>query len=235
MNVRSRVATCWITCLAFGPSVLLAQGSRFDCSRAAQDGLGGFVGQWQVETLFRAGNSAWDSTAAVATIRSELSGCLLREEYRGERSGEPYSYVALWGANGLGDTPYQRAFAHSQHGLLVLRSGDFVGDTLVLRSITEVRGQEVLEEDRITRPTLASFELVNRRSADGGGTWVVTRRSLYSRVGASESRRAQRNHVDSHIGDAQRRRTFSTIGTRAAQDPSSRGMAVSRSPQDIAR
>ncbi|MGD8278264.1 MAG: hypothetical protein PVH00_09575 [Gemmatimonadota bacterium] len=167
--------------LATLPAPVPAQVRSSACEDAVRERLGAFEGRWRVEAVFRAGESAWDSTTAVATITPELSGCLLREEYRGTRYGEPYAYIALWGANGLEDAPYQRTFAHSQHGLLTLRAGDFTGDTLVLRSTTLVRGQAILEEDRITRPTASRFTLINRRSTDDGATWTTTRRAVYVR------------------------------------------------------
>ena len=181
MTLNRRLALCAISLVASLTSTARGQGLRSTCADAVQEQFGGFLGSWRVETVFRAGDSAWDSTTATATITSELSGCLLREEYRGERSGEPYTYVALWGVNGLEPASYQRTFAHSQHGLLILREGGFVGDTLVLRSTTDVRGQAILEEDRITRPTSSGFALINRRSTDGGGLWITTRRSHYVR------------------------------------------------------
>ena len=182
--MRVSVALCTIAFLALAmPSGAAGQAASPSCGDAARGRLGDFEGTWRVTAVFRAGDASWDSTSATATITPELSGCLLREDYRGERFGESYSYVALWGANGLDGAPYQRTFAHSQHGLLILREGDFAGDTLVLRSKVMVRGQEIVEEDRVSRPTSSSFSLINRRSTDGGATWTTTRRSTYVRSG----------------------------------------------------
>ena len=180
-RVMRRAAGCGIVALVWAPVSAVAQQSQPDCSGTVAAQFGGYLGRWRVESQFRGANGQWEGSTAVATMTAELSGCLLREEYSGSRFGEPYAYVALWGANGLAPTEYQRTFAHSQHGLLTLRQGRFVGDTLVLRSTTRVRGTDVMEEDRITRPTSSTFVLTNRRSTDGGASWTMTRRSEYFR------------------------------------------------------
>lgn len=151
------------------------------CDGEAMRRLRAFEGDWQVDATFRVNDAESDSITATATISRVLSGCLLREEYSGTRYGEPYSYIALWGGNGPVESPYQRTFAHSQHGYLELRQGTFAGDTLTFRSETKVRGQAILQEDRFTAPDAAGFTMLNRRSADGGHTWTVTRRALYRR------------------------------------------------------
>ena len=179
--VSGRLVRFAVTLVAATPMGIVGQDGQSGCSDAVQGDLGGYVGRWQVESVFRASASAWATTRATVTITSELTGCLLREDYQGDRFGKPYAYLALWGANGLDPVRYQRVFAHSQHGLLTLRQGWFVGDTLVLRSTTRVRGIDVLEEDRISRPTVSGFTLSNRRSTDGGRSWITTRRSRYVR------------------------------------------------------
>lgn len=158
------------------------------CANDIAGRLGFLVGSWRVESAFRTPEATWDSTTGAARIRPDLSGCLLREEYEGQRFGEPYSQVALWSVSGFEPTPYQRVFAHSQHGLLVLRQGRFHGDTLVLRSETVVSDRRITEEDRITRSSDSAFEFINRRSIDDGVTWTITRRALYVREGGGAPR-----------------------------------------------
>jgi len=155
------------------PSQSFSQSVPFSCADTVHRYLGSFIGTWEVRSLFRSGPEAWDSTRGTVVIAPDLDGCLLREEYVGRRYGKPYHYIALWGANGM-DGRIQRTFAHSQHGYLGIRSGDFVADTLVLQGSTMVRGTEIIEQDRITRPVDERFERLTRRSSDGGKTWRVT-------------------------------------------------------------
>jgi len=154
------------------------------CADSVTGALGVLRGEWNVEALFRDGPDRWDSTRAVSTIKPDLNGCLLREDYRGTRYGEPYEFLVLWGANGLPAGRIQRFFSHSRHGILGLASGDFRGDTLVLEERLMLRGRPLIQQVLITRPTPEGFQQVNRRSTDDGATWTVTLRAVYRRRGS---------------------------------------------------
>jgi hypothetical protein len=69
----------------------------FSCADTVQRALSEFRGKWRVRALFRTGPGSWDTTRAVSVFGPVLNGCILQEEYRGTRYGEPYEYLALWG------------------------------------------------------------------------------------------------------------------------------------------
>lgn len=178
-GVRSHSAALLLLTM-IGPSQLTAQSTPFSCADTVQQALGGFAGSWKVEAIFRAGEG-WDSTNATSRFTPDLNGCLLREDYRGTRYGEPYQFLALWGANGMPDGRIQRFFSHSQHGILGVASGGFQGDTLILDDNIRLNGNPVLQQYRFTRPDSRMFSQVNRRSTDGGASWIVTLRATYRR------------------------------------------------------
>jgi hypothetical protein len=159
--------------------------TQANCVEDVQRAVGAFVGQWNVRLIVRTGPATRDTSAATATIAPELGGCILRESFHGTRSGEPFDVAALWGVNGATDrAPIQRASAHSQHGLLTLSEGRWsdAGDTLTLRDSAVVRGIWIQQQTVISRPQSGRFIIEGRRSEDGGRTWIVTQRLLYSRL-----------------------------------------------------
>jgi hypothetical protein len=176
-----RVVALLLAIAVAGPAVSPAQSPPFSCADTVRAALGGFEGNWRVEATFRAGESGWDSTRATSTFTADLSGCLLREDYRGTRYGQRYDFIALWGANGMPDARVQRFFSHSQHGIMGLAAGGFQGDTLVLNDNITLNGIQVLQQYRFTRPSAGRFQQLNRRSNDGGSTWIVTQRASYRR------------------------------------------------------
>jgi hypothetical protein len=160
-----------------------AQAQRSSCADSVARAIGAFRGEWQVRAVFRISATAQDTTEARAVLTPELGGCVLREDYRGRRYGEPYEFLALWGANGGADAPIQRFFVHSQHGIFGVASGAFRADTLVLREQNTVAGSPVLQEKLFSRPASGQFVQVDRRSTDGGATWTVTLRAEYRQRG----------------------------------------------------
>jgi len=167
----------------FGRSQAAGQAAApsFSCADTVEAALGAFRGSWHVRALFRTGPGTWDTTAASSTFIPDLVGCVLRQEYRGRRYGEPYTYLALWGANGFPERRIQRFFAHSLHGIFDVSAGMFHGDTLELESRLTVQGQALIQQTRITRPRAGEFSQTDRRSTDGGSTWTETLRATYRR------------------------------------------------------
>jgi len=166
-------------CLA-GPRSSVAQ-AAFSCADTVEAALGAYRGTWQVVALFRTGSGTWDTTQATATFSPDLTGCVLRQDYRGRRYGEPYQYLALWGANGFPEARIQRFFAHSLHGIFDLAAGGFRGDTLLLESRLTVQGRPLVQQVRLTKPVAGTFTQTDRRSTDGGATWTETLRAAYRR------------------------------------------------------
>jgi hypothetical protein len=105
----------------------------------------------------------------------------MRQDYQGTRYGEPYAYLALWGANGLPEGRIQRFFTHSLHGIFDLAAGMFHRDTLVLESRLVVQGRPLIQQVRVTRPVANVFTQSDRRSTDGGATWTETLQATYRR------------------------------------------------------
>jgi hypothetical protein len=152
----------------------------FSCADTTRRYLGSFVGDYDVSAVFRRGQEGWDSTGARASFSYELGGCAVREHFEGTRYGQPYAYVAIWGANGDSAQKIQRTFLHSQHGILSLSDGGWAStDTLVLLDSAFVRGRWIQQRVVISRPAADGFVLEGRRSEDGGRTWFVTQRSRY--------------------------------------------------------
>ena len=155
----------------------------FSCADTTTRVLGFLVGQYSAAAVFRAGATAWDSTTATVAITRELDGCILREHFRGTRYGAPYEYLAHWSANGGAVEPVQRAFVHSQHGLLGVSAGRRSGDTLVVADSVFVRGRWVHQELRLWREGGGNAVLrsESRRSEDGRASWFSTQRVRYER------------------------------------------------------
>jgi hypothetical protein len=153
----------------------------FSCADTVEAALGAYRGTWHVQALFRSRGGTWDTTQATSTFTPDLSGCVLRQDYHGGRYGEAYSYLALWGANGLPDARIQRVFTHSLHGIIGLAAGGFRGDTLTLESRLVVQGRPLIQQVRLTRPQAGEFAQFDRRSTDGGVTWTETLRATYRR------------------------------------------------------
>jgi hypothetical protein len=155
------------------------------CVDSTRRWLGPFAGDYRVQTGTGTGASAGDSTMARARFGWELGGCLMAEHFDGQRGGEAYETVALWGTSGSLDHPIQRVFAHSQHGLLGLSEGRWnaAGDTLTLADSAFVRSQWIQERYVVTRPRDGVFMAEGRRSQDGGKTWTTTLHARYTRTG----------------------------------------------------
>ncbi len=145
--------------------------------------LRSLVGEWDVETEFRSGED-WERAAGKASIRPELSGCVLVQRYAGTRYGKPYEFLAILGANGMG-APIQEVFAHSQHGILSLMSGKIAGGELVVEDRPTIEGRVVVLQHLYLDVGPAGFRCEHRRSTDGGATWRPTQRSKYRRAPAS--------------------------------------------------
>ena len=160
-----------------------AQAASFSCADTTSRSLGFLVGEYGASATFRAGAAAWDSTRATVSITRELGGCVLREHFRGTRYGAPYEYLALWSANGGAAAPLQRAFVHSQHGLLGVSAGRIVGDSLVLEDSAFVRGRWIHQQVVLWRadPAGTMLRSENRRSEDARASWFPTQRTRYER------------------------------------------------------
>lgn len=132
---------------------------------------------------FRSGDD-WERADGRASIRPELSGCVLVQRYAGTRFGKPYEFLAILGASGMGAAPMQEVFVHSQHGILSLSSGQIAGGELVVEDRPTIDSRVVVLQhvDRDVGPE--GFRWENRRSTDGGSTWRVTLRAKYRRAAA---------------------------------------------------
>jgi hypothetical protein len=154
------------------------------CAQATTRLLGSLVGDYEVLVQFRSGPNSWDSSAARSRFGYELGGCLLTEHFQGHRYGEPYDYVALFGTAGAEGGRVQRVFAHSQHGLLSLASGNWnqAGDSLVFEDSALVRGTWIRQRYQLVRSANDELSTEGRRSEDGGRTWFSTMQAHYTRV-----------------------------------------------------
>lgn len=179
-------------CAIIGLSVLpvttgiaqaLPSAPAFSCADTTTRKLGFLIGEYDARAIFRAGPSAWDSTTARVSITRDLDGCLMREHFRGTRYGSPYEYLAYWGAHGDPPAPIERSFAHSQHGLLSVSSGRFVGDSIFLEDSAFVRQRWIYQRVVLWRDTgsVGNLRSEGRRSEDARTTWFVTQRTFYAR------------------------------------------------------
>ena len=176
--------------MSVAPSVLLAAAllpppaapPPPDCVARDTALLQSLVGDWEVEMEFRTGDE-WERAPGRASVRPELSGCVLVERYTGTRQGAPYEFLALLGANGMGD-PIQEVFVHSQHGILSLSSGKVTGGGLVVEDAPIVDGKVVRLRHTYSDVTAEGFRYESSRSTDGGASWRVTVRGKYRRASA---------------------------------------------------
>jgi hypothetical protein len=161
------------------PAPLVTHASCVDATRRL---LGAFVGEFDVQAVYGRGVDGRDTSTARAQFTWALGGCLVRERFRGHRSGEPYEYEALWGTSGSAAHPIQRVFAHSQHGLLGLSEGGWnaAGDTLTIGDSAYVRGRWIYERHVVTRPGPTGFAAIGLRSEDGGRSWFETSRARFT-------------------------------------------------------
>jgi hypothetical protein len=161
------------------PAPLVTHASCVDATHRL---LGAFVSEFDVQAVYGRAVDARDTSAATAQFTWALGGCLMRERYRGHRSGEPYEYEALWGTSGSAAHPIQRVFAHSQHGLLGLSEGGWnvAADSLTIGDSALVRGRWVYERYVLTRPGPTGFVATGLRSEDGGRSWFETSRARFT-------------------------------------------------------
>jgi hypothetical protein len=137
-------------------------------------------GNWDVESNTRSGDGKWEKTRAASQIASELSGCLLKEQFSGSRSGRPFNVLALTAYNGT-SKKMQRAWADSDHGLLILYDGNRTGDQMTLTTAIDLDGKKVLLRIAYTEIKNDSFKIESGRSHDEGKTWITTSTLLYKR------------------------------------------------------
>jgi hypothetical protein len=156
--------------------------THISCVATTHRLLGAFVGQFDVQAVYRRGVDRRDTSVARAQFTWALGGCLVRERFRGRRSGEPYEYEALWGTSGSAAHPIQRVFAHSQHGLLGLSEGGWnvAADSLTVGDSALVRGRWVYERYVLSRPGPTGFVETGLRSEDGGRSWFETSRAQFT-------------------------------------------------------
>jgi hypothetical protein len=157
--------------------------SMTPCADSTRKAFNGWPGEYDVVAIFRQGASSWDSTSGRATMAWEFDGCLLREAFTGTRYGEPYSYLAYWGAAGWPGAPVQRSFVHSLHGLLSVSDGNWnaTRDTVILLDTAFVRGIWIRQRVVMTRGLRGELRREGQRSEDGGKSWFVTERFLFIR------------------------------------------------------
>lgn len=156
--------------------------THVSCVDATHRLLGAFIGEFDVRAVYGPGADARDTSDADARFTWALGGCLVRERFRGRRSGEPYEYEALWGTSGSSTHPIQRVFAHSQHGLLGLSEGGWnaAADTLTIGDSAFVRDRWIYERYVVSRPGPTGFVTSGLRSDDGGRSWFETSRARFA-------------------------------------------------------
>jgi hypothetical protein len=82
--------------LLSSPDICIGQViTHASCVDSTRRILGQFVGEYDVRAGFRGGPTAWNSSAAHSRFTWELGGCLMREDFSGRRSDEPYQYIAI--------------------------------------------------------------------------------------------------------------------------------------------
>lgn len=141
------------------------------CASDAGRKLDFLIGDWQVTSKYRVGSDPdrWEKTDGRASLEHVFGGCLVRERLETERGGRPLTVIALYSYNNISDK-YQWLFAHSEHGVLSLFEGGLEKGVFTLKNSLEVRGRVMLFE-RVLRETKNGFEMIARRSFDGGKTW----------------------------------------------------------------
>lgn len=184
-----RLTSLWLVLAFTAPAVLDAQPAAAPRASACADTtrlvLGRLIGSYRAQIWFRTGSAAGDTSTARVTIRPVLDGCILEERLVGRRYGNPYSYLAWWGAHGGSARPVQRVFVHSQHGILGISAGGWSADSLVLEDSASVRGRWIYERLVLVPSSngfAGGFGSAQLRSEDGRQSWFVTQRTLYLRT-----------------------------------------------------
>lgn len=147
------------------------------CVERTKRALGFLEGSYTVSAVFREGAS-WDSNTAHVLIRPALGGCVMEERFRGRRYRQKYDYLAWWSSGSQGAV--DRAFVHSQHGIVSVSRGGLQGDTLVVTDSVFVRGRWIEERVVLWRtPTGLASE---GRRTENGSDWFITQRTVYRRT-----------------------------------------------------
>ncbi|HEV7643203.1 MAG TPA: DUF1579 family protein [Pyrinomonadaceae bacterium] len=166
-------------------AIVLSASSAFSqntapCYHQEFEALRFLEGNWEVESNTKSGDGKWEKTKAVSQIGPELSGCLLKEQFSGSRSGRPFNILALIAYNGT-SKKMQRAWSDSEHGLLILYDGEKTGDQMILTTAIDLDGKKVLLRIAYTEIKNDSFKVESGRSHDEGKTWITTSTLLYKR------------------------------------------------------
>ena len=140
-------------------------------------------GRWNVDVDSRlSAQGPWEKTKAVSVIRKSLKETLIEEEFTGTRQGKPFLAKSLFGINN-GTNQFQRLFADSEHGVLVLYEGEKKGDTLHLdKTWTYANGNAVKLRVAYYTVSPTEFKVETMRMPQGANAWDVTGRMHYKRA-----------------------------------------------------
>lgn len=151
------------------------------CPRPALARLAQTVGRWHV--TWRWGWGVDDDSTVVqgasATIELVADKCGLLERLTGTLRGRPLAIADLVTAPSA-DT-LQRAYVDSEHGALLLMTGQTIGDTVRLLWSKDLGTRRLLVRHAYFNITPTGFETRTWTSPNGGTDWVLVQRASYRR------------------------------------------------------
>jgi hypothetical protein len=146
------------------------------------DELNFLPGKWNVESSQRlSAQGPWEESKASSTITKTLNSTLIEEEFTGTRTGKPFFIKTLFGINNA-NNKFQRVFADSEHGVLIVFEGEKNKDTLYFdRTWVYTNGSTVKLRVAYYIISKNEFHMESMRMPQQSTEWDVTGRTKYTR------------------------------------------------------
>lgn len=87
------------------------------------------LGEWRVEASDRVSPNVYERTTGTSVITTVMDGCVLLEEYRGDRQGTEFHRLTMLSI--APDGAFEHVRLDSGHGAFTISHGQWVRDTLV--------------------------------------------------------------------------------------------------------
>jgi hypothetical protein len=176
IKINMRAYLC--LCLLIGGFGAAAQ----HISEEALKPLNFLVGEWKVEVEARLSKSGpWEKSEARSVIKKIIGESVFEDEYTGTKQGRVLT-AKSWLANDNRTRLYQKVFADSDHGVLILYEGKLEDKTLTLQTDLQLNDVHLLIRSQYHFISHDLFTIESARSTDEGKTWDKTGMLKYSRV-----------------------------------------------------
>ncbi|MDX1942631.1 MAG: DUF1579 family protein, partial [Saprospiraceae bacterium] len=126
-------------------------------------------------------NGTWEKSEGKSIIQKILGETIFEEEFIGVREDKAFT-AKSWLGNDNRTKLYQRVFADSNHGVLIVYEGSLIDKILRLEHELIVNNAPLKLRFTYTLLSNDTFSVESARSTDDGKTWDRTGFSQYSRI-----------------------------------------------------